>query len=74
MKYKVTIKTKHANTGPTKLEPTFIDNFECDIFELAEAKEKARQIGLSYIMNPNNEKTPGIVANNGISITIEEIK
>lgn len=77
MKYKITIKTRHAESIlPTiePKEPILIDVLECDLFELEETKEKAKTIAMQYITDPQNEKTPGYVANNGYSITVEEIQ
>ena len=73
MKYKFIIETKHTKNSLDKTEPTLIDEFTADIFDLEESKARAKNIAISYIMDVKNEKTPGIVANNGYSIGIEEI-
>ena len=72
MKYKLTTKTKHTEKSIHKLDPVVIDECTIDIFDLEEAKERAKKTAISYITDPKNERIPGITANNGYSIRIEE--
>lgn len=56
------------------IEPILIDEFTVDVLDLEDALALARKTALSFIMDPANEKTPGVVANNGYSVTFKEVE